>query len=163
MSAIFSPCGKYRYRLEGRHDKPGIVVCMIGVNPSIAGAEVNDATIRKDFGFGEIHGWGKLIKVNLCARVSTDVRNLAKDDDPVGPENDEYLSAAMREADLVIACWGPPSKLPKRLRNRWQNVLAHARFHGVQLHCIGTTSEGHPRHPLMTPYNTPITPWNGPL
>lgn len=162
-SAIFSECGLYRYRLSRDLGRQGPIVCMIGVNPSDADAEKNDATIRKDIGFGDRNGWGKLVKVNLCAAVSTDVRRLARMTDPVGPDNNDHLKAEMLCADFVIACWGPPTKLPMRLRNRWREVLRLAELNGVLLHCIGTTNEGHPRHPLMTPYNTPVTPWKGPL
>ena len=59
-SAVISPCGRYRYRLE--RDGPGegrTVIIM--VNPSTADAETDDATIRKLKGFGARNGWGRII------------------------------------------------------------------------------------------------------
>jgi hypothetical protein len=44
MSAIISMCGQYRYRLERVLAEHGIVVAYFGVNPSTAGAEVEDQT-----------------------------------------------------------------------------------------------------------------------
>jgi hypothetical protein len=53
MSAVISPCGLYRYRLE-RHGLSGAGgVAWIMVNPSTADATQDDATIRKVIGFTE--------------------------------------------------------------------------------------------------------------
>lgn len=162
-SAILSDCGLFRYTLERVTGKRGPAVNIVGVNPSTADADKNDATIRKDLGFATRYAWGRVIKTNLCAYRATDVRELARVRDPIGPDNDEHLSAMMLRCDLVVVAWGPPSKLPAGLRQRWKNFRDHAHAHGVPLFCIGTTREGHPRHTLMTPYATPITRWHGPL
>lgn len=116
MSAIISPCGLYRTRLERDLGRPGPIVAILGVNPSTADATTNDATIRKDIGFGARHGWGRLIKGNKFAYRATDVKVLRSVADPVGPDNDAHLEAIMRDADIVIAAWGPLSKLPTPLR-----------------------------------------------
>lgn len=52
MSAIISECGLYRVRLERDLGRAGPAVAILGVNPSTADATANDATIRKDIGFG---------------------------------------------------------------------------------------------------------------
>lgn len=51
MSAIISPCGKYRYRLEREGPGEG-ATAIIMVNPSTADAENDDRTISKLRGFG---------------------------------------------------------------------------------------------------------------
>ena len=33
---------------------------------------------------------------------------------------------------------------------------------GLQVYCLGTTKEGHPRHPLYAKGNTGLTPFTGP-
>jgi hypothetical protein len=71
MSAIISSCEQFRWRLEREIQVSGIVVALIGVNPSTADATVNDATIRKDMGFGRRLGWGKIIKGNVFAYRAT--------------------------------------------------------------------------------------------
>lgn len=163
-SAVFSPDGRtYRYRLDRDLGRHGPAVALIGVNPSVADAEKNDPTITKDIGFGARLGWGRLIKGNLFARISTDVRGLkpsiVNPIDPIGPENDAHLRQIMLEADIVIPCWGPTAKLPKSLRNRWMNVAALADRLDKPLFCFGTAQDGQPRHTLMIAYATPLIPW----
>lgn len=56
MTAIISPCGKYRYRLDRSVADSGPVYAFFGVNPSTADASIDDATVRKWRGF--ISRWG---------------------------------------------------------------------------------------------------------
>jgi hypothetical protein len=161
-SAIVSPCGLYRYRLE--REGPGLDgTAVIMVNPSTADAERDDATIRKLKGFGARNKWGRIIVGNLFAYRATDVRELAAADDPVGPENDEHLRRIVYSVPLVIFAWGPTSKLPRRLRERWREVDALARRAQQTPMCIGgPAQDGQPRHPLMLPYSADIVPWAAP-
>lgn len=162
MNAIFSPCGKHRYRLERDLGRDGPTVAIIGVNPSIANAERNDPTITKDIGFGARHGWGKLIKGNLFSLVSTDIKGLRALQTPRDTLNDAHLSLIFKEADLVVAAWGPASKVPPHLRSRWRAVVRLAADAGKELLCFGTAQDGQPRHTLMLAYDTPLTVWSPP-
>ncbi|SFS42482.1 DUF1643 domain-containing protein [Brevundimonas viscosa] len=162
MNAVFSPCGLYRYRLERDLGRAGPTVAMIGVNPSIANDDRNDQTIRKDIGFGERHGWGRLIKGNLFALVSTDIKGLRRLETGRDPVNDDHLRQIMADADIVVACWGPPAKVPSHLRGRWRTVAAISDAVGRPLHCLGITKDGHPRHTLTTGYAVPLTLWERP-
>lgn len=160
-SAVISDCGKYRYRLErdiGRFGNTAIAFIM--VNPSTADASVDDATIRKCIGFAERHGFGRLIVGNKFAWRATDVKELQTAPDAIGPENDAYLGKIMGDADLIVAAWGPLSKLPIRLRKRWLAIKSTADLLGKTLHCLGTAGDGQPRHPLMLAYDTPLTEWS---
>jgi hypothetical protein len=162
MSAIISTCGQYRYRLDRDLGRSGPIVAIIGVNSSTADAVINDATIRKDIGFGHRLGWSRIIKGNKFAFRATNVKTLRLIADPVGPDNDGYLTNIMREADIVIAAWGPLTKLPKPLRGRWLEVVGIADRIGHKLKCWGTAMDGHPRHPLMLSYNVPLIDWKMP-
>jgi len=162
MSAIFSDCGTWRYRLERDLGRQGPTVALLGVNPSTADAETNDQTIRKDIGFGDRHGWGRIIKGNLFGFCAKDITKLRSAPDPVGPDNDAHLRQIMRDADLVIACWGPKAKLPPTLRTRWYQVARIADEAGKALHCFGVAQDGHPRHTLMIAYATPLIEWKRP-
>ena len=157
--AVISPCGLYRYRLERHFATGSRTACVIMVNPSTADAEQDDATIRKLTGFSGRNDIGQLIVVNKLAYRATDVRDVAKALDPIGPDNDAHIEAACRDADIVILAWGPVAKLPAYLRRRWIEVERIARRHRSTLYAIGTAQCGQPRHPLMTPYATPIAPW----
>ena len=48
------------------------------------------------------------------------------------------------------------------LRGRWKEIVRIADRVGCKLHCIGLCADGHPKHPLMTGYDTPITEWQVP-
>jgi hypothetical protein len=158
-SAVISDCGLYRLRLDRDLEIPGKTAMLCAVNPSKADGKIDDATIRKDVGFSARLGIGRFIKVNKFALRATDVKELRTALDPVGPENDAYIRQAMREAEIHIACWGPLSKLPPNLRSRWRRVAEIAREEGVTLMCWGTAQDGHPRHPLMLAYDTPLVKW----
>lgn len=161
-SAVLSTCGTWRWRLDRVIADTGIIMAVLGVNPSTADAEVDDQTIRKDIGFGRRLGVRRLIKGNKFGYRATDVTRLKAAVDPVGPENDFYLEQIMREADVVVAAWGPLNKLPNRLQGRWRKVVAIADTVGKPLHCWGTAQDGQPRHPLMLAYDTPLTLWSRP-
>lgn len=160
--AIISDCGQYRYRLE-RHALSGAgAIAWIMVNPSTADATDDDATIRKVIGFSERLGAGWLIVGNKFAYRSKDVTDLRVPTDPKGPENDDHLRQIMQDAGTVIVAWGPLAKLPKELRRRWYTVCRIADEVGRDLMCLGTAQDGHPRHPLMLAYDTPLTKWKRP-
>lgn len=161
-SAVISPCGNYRYRLE-RHGLSGAgAVAWLMVNPSTADAAQDDATIRKVVGFTERLGGGRAIVGNKFAYRATDVRELRTAADPRGPENNAHLLRIMGDAPVVIAAWGPLAKLPAQLQRRWRTVCDMADHAGVQLMCLGTAQDGQPRHPLMLAYDTPLVPWKRP-
>lgn len=161
-SALFSDCGKYRWRLDRDLGCEGPGAAVFGVNPSTAGAEQNDQTITKVIGFGRRLGWGRFIMANPHGLISTDVKALARHPDPIGPDNPRHLQAIVEEADILIAAWGPLAKLPQRLRGNWAMIWNLANAAGKPMHCWGTAADGHPRHPLMLAYDTPLVPWTRP-
>lgn len=157
--ATLSPCGVYRLRLEREIGGDGPIGMFYWVNPSTADADTDDASSRKGIGFAKRLGWSRYHLVNLFAYRAKDIRDLRMARDPVGPENDAYIEQAMREADVHVVGWGSQAKLPEALRGRWKDVVRIADRVGCKLHCIGTCDDGHPRHPLMTGYDTPMTEW----
>lgn len=159
-SAVISDCGRYRYRLERQSAGDG-ATAIIMVNPSTADATQDDATIRKLIGFGNRNQWGRLIVGNLFAYRATDVRELGKVADPVGLENDDWLCRAVSSVDRVICAWGPITKQPKHHRARWRRFVEIVG--SVPAFSIGPPAQcGHPKHPLMLAYDSPIQPWSAP-
>ena len=158
MSAILSECGRYRYRLEREGPGEGTTV-VIMVNPSTADAEIDDATIRKLKGFGARNRWGRLVVGNLFAYRATDVRELARVADPIGPDNDIHLLDMFFEADRVIFAWGRNNKVPAPLSVRWRSIWALTH---LQPMCFGVCADGHPKHPLTLDYRTPLVEWSPP-
>jgi hypothetical protein len=164
MSAVISDCGRYRYRLE-RHGLSGFgAVAWIMVNPSTADAETDDATIRKVVGFSERLGFDRAIVGNLFAYRATDIGQLKRvQNTAIGPDNDYHLGHVLAQVETVIVAWGALSKLPPGLRHRWRGFVRLASdYRFVTLKCLGTAQDGHPRHPLMLSYNTPLRPWVAP-
>lgn len=159
MSAIISDCGKYRYRLDRMTTMPrGPVFAFFGINPSTADASVDDATIRKMRAF--VHNWrGRgFIVGNVFAYRATDPRELASEwDDPVGPDNLMFLDHIVKDADVLVPCWGNRSKAPKHLAAYFDLTLQTLGQSGKPIMMLGEpTMAGDPRHPLFLPLNTPL-------
>jgi len=163
-TARFSECGTYRYNLtrELGGERP-LVIC--GLNPSIATAVKNDRTIRKEVGFANRWGLGRLVKVNaygFVAQFPVDMKRAAKSGvDIIGPDNDEAIRLAAGLACLTdgifLAAWGANIE-PKRQADLW-SIL---RFCGVPIMCLGTNKDGTPEHPLYIPYERPLREWRPP-
>jgi len=162
-SAVFSPCGRYRYLLARRVAVGTIdpVPVFIGYNPSKAGAVVQDATIRKETAY--VRRWNAygFVKVNAFAWIETEASELAFAEDPIGPLNDDVLARVRRAVDAgvlgpVVVAWGAfdqPFAL-KRFGDLLRGPLA-----GLQLYAFGTCKSGAPEHPLRLPYDRKLVPW----
>ena len=163
MSAIISPCGRYRYRLE-RPGRGEGATAVIMINPSTADAEIDDHTIRKLRGFGDRYGWGQIVVGNLYAYRATEVRELGRADDPVGPDNDFHLRMIIGVARQVIVAWGPLTKQPAAWRGlRWRKVMGIAQPLDIPILSLGQPAkDGHPCHPLTLGYGLAPQPWRAP-
>ena len=172
MSAILSACGTYRYTLTREWKAGDLYGCsgsgkrltVVMLNPSTADSERNDPTIRRVIDFAWSGLFGSILVVNLFAMRATDPHDLEDAADPVGPDNDQHLRAALTaavEADLpVLAAWGAHAGKKWLAIDRADKVLAMVP--GVRWVCLGTTKHGSPRHPLyvrasqsMVPFPTP--------
>lgn len=118
--------------------------------------------IRKVRGFTERMAADRFVVGNKFAYRATDVRDLKGARDPKGPDNDAHLRSIMDDADEIVVAWGPLAKLPPHLRRRWYAVARIADDLGKPLMCLGVAQDGHPRHPLMVAYATPLIEWKRP-
>lgn len=146
--AVYDRTERYRYMLCRRwneHDGSYFVICML--NPSTATAERSDPTVRRCIVFAKTFGFGGLLVLNMFAHRSTDPDGLLEEDDPVGDHNEAAIRAGIGLAmhnGKFIAAWGSHSAA--KLRNNM--VVNMARKKGCVVHCLGTTKDGYPRHPL---------------
>lgn len=140
MSAVFSPDRVYRYMLW-RTWGAGPTVTFIGLNPSTADETVDDPTIRRCIGYAKAWGYGGLIMANLFALRATDPRVMLAHPEPVGPANDDALRDCVARSELVVAAWGADGA------HRRRSSAVRAML-GGQLHALGLTKNGEPKHPL---------------
>lgn len=143
---------KYRYIL-GRRWGPGDPIVWVMLNPSTATGTCDDPTIRRVIGFTGSWGYKAFFVVNLFAFRSPDPVEMMVEPDPVGPQNDRYIKAAVSGAPLIVVAWGG-KRFPKRIKEVAEGPLA-----GMPLHCLGTTKLGQPKHPLYLANKTELQPW----
>jgi hypothetical protein len=165
-TAVFSSCGRYRYRLTRQWHVGDVSVCAwLMLNPSKADADHDDMTIAKASGFSQRWGFGGLVVVNMFGLVSTNPKIMLTDDDPVGPENDAHLRSVLRDTPAVgriVCAWG---NLPWRDNGKttyWGRVDSWARElkRDRRAMCLGrTTTTGEPRHPSRLGYATEVEPF----
>jgi hypothetical protein len=154
--AVFSPCGLYRYEIE-RHYPTGTRTAMgMMLNPSYADAKKNDPTMGKVAGFSSRLDICRWIQTNLSAFISTDANGLRAAADPIGPKNDQHIVGAALEADIIVVGWGGSVTNLPDYKARIERVLVLLRSTGKPILCWGRTAAGHPRHPLMLRYSTPL-------
>jgi hypothetical protein len=154
-TALFSSCGRFRYRLGWRWGE-GPTVAFVLLNPSSADAQVDDPTVRRCIDFARRLGFGGLEVVNLYAYVATDPGDLRRAGYLVGPENDRHIIEAVAEREKVVLAWG----VHAGRRERPGKVLRVLRDAGVVPYCLRVTGSGHPEHPLRLPKGCGLQPFD---
>lgn len=165
-TAVISADGKYRYRLTRTWDPDRPPITWIMLNPSIADAERDDHTIRCCRRFATREGAGGIVVVNLYPYRATTPSVLGKltrwerTGDPLGLD---AISSAIASARApVIVAWGTRSgtRIGRgEYRARASAVAGAAEAIDVPLWCLGTTSDGSPRHPSRLGVDVPLTRW----
>jgi len=150
-TAQISECGTYRYELTRRWSPDGDSIAFVMLNPSTADADQDDPTIRRCIGFAKSWGYSGLLVYNIFALRSTDPKALQRHPDPIGPENNETLRGIAPHLEIVAA-WGTWGWLNNRGR-------AVQKMLGDRLLCLGTTKQGHPKHPLYLAASTIRVPY----
>lgn len=155
-SAIIDSTGTFRYHLSRTWAPLFRDRCIfIMLNPSTADGAEDDPTIRRCIGFARSWGCGGMDVVNLFAVRSPIPAFVLSRQDRVGPENDRHIRQAVtqREVWRVVAAWGMNGRdCPGRVAE----VMA---LIDRDVHCLGVTQEGHPKHPLYVPADTPLIPY----
>lgn len=158
-SAEISDCGLYRYTLRRWLEPEGPSLLWAMLNPSDADGIEDDPTIRAVIDFTIAAGFRRLVVANLFALRSPKPDVLRQAVDPIGPRNDDYLSALVVECSAVVCAWG--TNKATRLGERGPFVAQQMeKFVAMRL-CLGTTADGSPRHPLYVPRSESLQPWPG--
>lgn len=161
--ATFSADGLRRFDLirDWRDEigAPDKTVLIAMLNPSKAGKEADDPTIRKNIGFARRWGFGRMVAVNLIPIVSTDPWGLPPWKG-VDLENRAVIQSWMGIADMVVVAWGnQPSALCRTIALP-EHVYLFKQIVPVPLYCIGTTKRGDPLHPSRAPYTDAPVLWS---
>ena len=158
-SAVVSDCGHHRYSLWRKIADKGPRYTFIGVNPSTANGQAEDATTRKWRGFMERWGGSEYRAVNLFSAIATDVKEL-RDLEPCelrGHLWHDYVADAINWCDIIVPCWGSRSKLHKSLHGLVDDFQEEYLSLEYAM-CFGKVASGDPKHPLMLGYDTKLVP-----
>lgn len=153
--ALYSPCETYRYFLGRRWDA-GRELLFVMLNPSRATELANDPTIARCESRARRLGYGAVGIANLFAYRSPDPGALKRADDPMGADGNSALEGAVARADDILCAWGVHGTHLGREREV-KAMLARA---GRPVFVLGTTKDGHPRHPLYVRSDAPLCSWS---
>ncbi len=142
--ATIAPCGNYRYVLQRRWAAQKPTMGIVGLNPSTADAQSDDATVTKCLKLARFWGYGSIILVNLFAWRSTDKSEIRRVTDPVGPDNDSTIRATLATVDGILAAWGNDGAYLGR-SDAVRAILGNLE---KSVFCIKLNNTGEPVHPL---------------
>lgn len=138
--AKISADGKYRYCLSRRWGHGNTVTFMM-LNPSTADAEIDDPTIKKCMKYAQTWGFDGIDVINVYAYRATEPDELWQVNDPVGPENNQYIAFYAQKNAPIIAAWGANAR-PERVREIIKMIPADRLF------ALKINKDGSPAHPL---------------
>lgn len=139
--ADFSGDGQYRYRLWRIWDEEKPRAMCIGLNPSTANGEKNDATISILIRMLDILGYGGFYMMNCFPYITSNPKLLKHN--PVSDEwNDNVLTVTASLCSDVIFAWGGFKVIKDTGRDKQLiDMFPNAK-------CFGKSKDGSPIHPL---------------
>lgn len=105
-TAEFSPCRTWRYSLYREWNKERPLVTFVLLNPSTADELRDDPTNRRGLDYANRWGYGSCCFVNLFAYRTPYPEAMKLAEDPIGPENNDYIMAWIRRSERTILAWG---------------------------------------------------------
>ena len=111
----------FRYRLEAIKEcvsNKAKTVCAIMQNPSYANVEIADKSVQVlervvfERGLKEFQDVERLIIVNQFAFIQTN--NFVGTNEQIGTKNNDAISYAIEEADIVLIAWGKDNEFVER-------------------------------------------------
>src|SRR6478609_729978 len=126
--AIISPDKKHRYTLLRAWGKSKPTIMFIGLNPSRADHEIDDATITRCIRFAKEWNYGSMWFANLYSfrtpYVTKEAAQMNKSgeweslienlDVAVGPEYNDHFDDMLSTSEKVVCCWGSWSFIEAR-------------------------------------------------
>lgn len=160
--AVYSSCERYRYTLTrdwgGGAGPLGARALFVMLNPSTATEMQNDPTVERCERRARALGFGAFRVCNIFAWRETDPAAMRRAAEPVGPANDAAIAESCGWADFILCAWGTHGAHMAR----GPAVEGLMRATGHDLHCLGLTKDGHPKHPLYIGYAEVPRIWASP-
>lgn len=153
-TAIITDDGLYRPLLTQTWEPNLPWIGWGALNPSKADAYKDDPSVRRMRAFSRAWGYGGFRLVNLHDWRATDPRELKRGQETRSDQWARLFYETATAGPFVLA-WGA---------NAGEEGFQIARMIAAQnrlfpLLCLGTTKEGHPRHPLYVRADTEPVPW----
>ncbi len=159
-TAEFSDCGRYRPLLTRDWTPVGEApraVLFVGLNPSVAGAEVSDPTCHRELMFAQSWGFTRYLKGNVMDWRATVPTDLPKETTlAASPRNLAALREMSQEAELIIMASG---NVHKRFASLETQAIELLRQSGKPLMCLGKNKNGSAKHPLYLRKDTALQPF----
>ena len=158
--AGFSDCGRYRHWLSRDWTEAGATpksIFFVGLNPSVAGADVSDPTCSRELTFAQDWGYTRYLKANLLDWRATSPKDIPAD--PLLARSDENMRTLARlsaEADVIVMASG---NVHPRYAEIERETLALLRASGKALMCLGKNKSGAAKHPLYIRRDAPLMPF----
>lgn len=146
--ADFSECGKYRYRLYRIWNDKLPIAMVIGLNPSTANSDKNDATINILRSTLFKLGYGGFYMMNCWAYISTDPEKLRDHrwNELICDWNDNMITATASRCQDIIFAWGTFPIVKETGRDKELiEMFPNAK-------CFGINADGSPYHPRAMIY-----------
>lgn len=153
----FSPSRTHRYTLFRHWGDPANYCAFIGMNPSGADEASLDRTVNRCCEFARRWGFSALYMLNAFSLRATNPEELYAHPDPVGPENDHWISVVVSQARRVVVAWGTPGGDFNRGTQVEQLLRENCPLDRVV--CFGRNKNGTPVHPLYQSYERPLVPY----
>ena len=155
--ATFSPCGRYRQALTRDWTSaasPARAILFIGMNPSVAAADISDPTCHRELMFARDWGYTRYLKGNMLDWRATSPKDIPADPEVAcSPDNIPALVAMADEAETIVMAYG---KLHKRFNPVVIDVLDAMRAAAKPLMCLGVNQDGSAKHPLYLRKDTKL-------
>lgn len=155
--AVLSGDFRYRYCLSRAWGKDGLVqgygtdkeVLFVGLNPSTADAEKDDATVRRLMFAANANGYNAFQLVNLFAYRAANpkrLRNTSGDivGDPKNKNTIRQLATRIRDVVFIYGAFWQTKWLPNKIIENTFKLFDSSN----RLLCFGVTNQGRPKHPL---------------
>ncbi|MGY3690193.1 hypothetical protein ACVIGA_000273 [Bradyrhizobium sp. USDA 3240] len=133
---------------------PNNFVLWIGMNPSVADANVDDPTMNKVIDFSMEWGFDGLAMMNVCDYRATEPAALLKPGvAPRSKGNLPLIRDTAKQAARIVCAWG---NLHRNLVHFAVDAEDALLRDGHEMWCLGLNKGGTPKHPLYVRGYTPL-------